>query len=170
MEMTSADKFLDFLNEQRPEEEKILVALRFYVAEVTDDKLPRELQEEMASAASDVTAVESALAQLKKNRGAQVQAAIGFLSDRWEDPGERVRIARAFDGTETKLPVIEAGLIAIVGMYGMFLIATGGRNKVIRTVERGEDGTYREVVVEEMYSPMGPIGAILQLFGAKTGS
>jgi hypothetical protein len=167
MEMTTVDTFLDFLNERRPEEEKILVALRFYLAEVTDDKLPRELQEEMENAASDPHAVGDALAQLKKDRGAQARAAISFLADRWEDPAERLRIARAFDGAATKLPVIEAGLIAIVTMYGIFLMATDGRRKKSRTIESGKDGTYREVVVEEMYSPMGPIKAVLQLFGAK---
>jgi len=125
--MTSPKSFVDFLNERHPENEKVLVALRFYLAEVTHDKLQRELLAEIKDSVGDPHKVQAALDQLKGDRGSQVQVALTFLADRWEDPAERDRIVRAFTGAATKLPVIEASLIAIVQHVCQCSLVEGGR-------------------------------------------
>ena len=162
--MTSSQSFADFLNARRPEDEKVLIALRFYLSEVTDDKLPRELIDEMESSSGGRRQVQAAIDQLERARGDQLRAALTFFANRWEDAGERDRITRAFDGAATKLPVIEAGLIAMITMYAMFLIATGGRRRVTRTVTRRPDGTFEEKTEEDMFGPSGPLKAIGSLF------
>jgi len=63
--MTSPKSFVDFLNERHPENEKVLVALRFYLAEVTHDKLQRELLAEIKDSVGDPHKVQAALDQLK---------------------------------------------------------------------------------------------------------
>jgi hypothetical protein len=162
--MTPLQSFAGFLNERRPEDEKVLVAMRFYMSEITDDKLPRELAGEMQEAIGHERQVHAALAQLEGNRAEQVHIALAFLAHRWEEPAERDRIIRAFDGAATKLLVVESGLIAMISMYAMFLIATGGRRKTTRTVVRKPDGRFEETVTEEMFGPSGPLQAIVSLF------
>jgi hypothetical protein len=161
MAMTSPQSFVSFLHDRRPEDEKVLVALRFYLSEVTDDKLP--LRAEVEGSVGDARQVEAALARLEGDRAGQVQVALALLADRWEDPAERDRITRAFEGAATKLPVLEAGLVAIVTMYAMFLVATGGRRKTTRTVARRPDGHFEETVSEEMFGPTGPLHAVVSL-------
>jgi hypothetical protein len=63
-----------------------------------------------------------------------------------------------------KLPIIETGLIAVMTMYAMFLVATGGRKTRRRTIKRGNDGTYEESTEEEMWGPAGPLQAVVSLF------
>jgi hypothetical protein len=161
--------FAEFLNSCRADDEKILVALRYYVAEVTDDKLPGELRGEVVAHVGDAVRVEQAVQQLAKERSAEVAAALAFLSAQWNDPAERPRIVRGFEGSGTKLPVIESGLVAMVAMYGLFLYFTGGRKHVKRTVRRGPDDTFEDVVEEEMWGPTGPLKAVVDMLrpGAK---
>jgi hypothetical protein len=162
--MTATPPFVDFLNDRRPETEKILVALRFYVSELTDDKLPHELREEMDASIDDRRTLDIPLRELERDRERQVQGALAFFSDRWEDPRERDRIIRAFDGAATKLPVIEAGLIAMTSMYAMYLLTTGGRKKSTSTIEHRADGSFVEKKTEEWFAPTGPLQAIVALF------
>lgn len=162
--MTTQTSFVHFLNTRSPNDEKILFALRFYVAEVTDDELPDQMREEMDAAAGDGTRVQQQFDRLSKDRAAQVSAALAYFSQQWEDPEERQRIERAFDAAGTKLPVVEVGLIAIVAMYSMFLVATRGRKKAIRKVTKKPDGTYEESIEEEMWEPTGPLQAVVSLF------
>jgi hypothetical protein len=155
--------FAEFLNARRIDDEKILVALRYYVAELTDDKLPDELRADVVDQVGDAGRVDEALRRLSADRPAEVAAALAFFSAQWDDPAERERIARAFEGSGTKLPVIEAGLIAMVSMYGMFMIATLGRKSSRRTTRRGTDGSFEETVEEEWWGPTGPLRTLVDL-------
>jgi hypothetical protein len=164
MAMTSPPtSFLEFLNDRRPEDEKILVALRYYLAELTDDRLPRELLSDVEERVGARANLQAALAELEGDRAAQLRVTLEFLAERWEDPAERERIVRAFGGAATKLPVIEAGLIAMVVMYGMFLLATKNRRWVKRRFRRLPDGTFEETAEEEMFGPTEPLKALLAL-------
>lgn len=162
--MNSPQSFVDFLNASPREDEKVLVALRFYLAELTNDKLPRELLHEVERSIGDEGKTEAAVARLKADRESQVQVALAFMADRWTEPVDRDRIVRAFGGASTKLPVIEAGLIAIVGMYAMYLVATGGVRKRTTRVVRRPDGSFEEKVEVEMFGPTGPLQSIVALF------
>jgi spore germination protein GerM len=53
-------------------------------------------------------------------------------------------------------------------MYAMFLVATGGRRKIIRRVVRRADNSFEETVEEEMFGPTGPLHAIVSLFRGRT--
>jgi hypothetical protein len=70
------------------------------------------------------------------------------------------RIRRCFAEARQKLPVIETAIIAIAAMYGMYLIATGG--KEMEKIERRKDGTY--VKTTKWVPAMGPLRAIVDLF------
>lgn len=161
--MSSSQFFVEFLNASPREDEKILMALRFYLSEATDDKLPREMQAEVERAIGDEAQTEQALAQLKADRASQVSVALALLADRWEDPAEKERIVRAFGGASTKLPVVEAGLIAIMGMYGAYLIVTGGVRKRKSRVVRRPDGSFEETHEVEFYGSAGPLQSIVSL-------
>lgn len=155
--------FLEFINQNRPEDEKILLALRLYVAELTDDKIPSELRQDMVSGVTDASRVEPILAALKQDRGAQADAALCLFASQWQNPAEQERIVRAIKGANTKLPVIEAGLIALMAMYGMFLVTTGGRKSTkVRTI-RNADGSIDSYEEVEYFAPTGPLDAVVAL-------
>ena len=155
--------FAEFLNTRRIDDEKILVALRYYVAELTDDKLPDELRADIVDQVGDAARVDEAIRRLSTDRAAEVAAALAFFTAQWDDLAERERIARAFEGSGTKLPVIEAALIAMVSMYGMFMIATLGRKSITRTTRRGADGSFEETTEEIMWGPAEPLQALVNL-------
>jgi hypothetical protein len=155
--------FVEFLNKRRVSDEKTLVALRFYIAEVTDDRLPDEMRADIHAHVHDRARVDEALRRLATNRSAQAAAALDYFATRWEDEGEQERIERAFDAAGTKLPVIEAGIIAIVTMYAMFLGTTRGRKSRKRSVRHNADGSYEETTEEEMWGPTGPLQSVVAL-------
>jgi hypothetical protein len=167
MAMTSSRSFIEFLNERRPEEEKILLALRFYLSESTEDKLPREMLGEIAESVGSASQLDAAVDELGKDPSAQVSIALELLAERWALPAEREKIERAFAAAATKLPVIEAALITVVSMYAMFLIANGGLRRRKRKIVRRQDGTFEDTIEEEFFSPLGPLQTVVSLFAAK---
>jgi hypothetical protein len=155
--------FVEFLNQRRVSDEKALVALRFYLAEVTDDRLPDEMRADINAHVRDGARVSDALRRLAVNREVQAAAALAYFATRWEEAGEQERIERAFDAAGTKLPVIEAGIIAIVTMYALFLGTTKGRKSRKHSVRRNADGSFEETTEEEMWGPTGPLQSVVAL-------
>jgi hypothetical protein len=155
--------FVEFLNQRRVTDEKALVALRFYLAEVTDDRLPDEMRDDITALVQDDARVDDALRRLAANHDVQATAALDYFAARWDDDGEQERIERAFAAAGTKLPVIEVGIIAIVTMYALFLGTTKGVKSRKRSVKRGADGSFEETTEEENWGPTGPLQSIVAL-------
>ena len=165
---TTATTFQSFLNARQPEDGQILIALRYYMSEVTDDKLPEEMLDDIASQVDDRAALVRAREEFAKDQASQVAAALLFFSTAWDDPAERARIERAFDAVSTKLPVVEMAILAIVGMYALFLTRTGGVKTVTKTTRRKKDGSSETTFAQENFSPTEPImGVISVLTGRK---
>jgi len=91
---------------------------------------------------------------------------------RWRSltPAGRARrelAAGALGAARAKLPVVEAALISIVAVYGLWLIATKGRRSHERVVRRAPDGGWEESEKTEWYGPSGPLEAIADIIGLR---
>jgi hypothetical protein len=98
--------------------------------------------------------------------GLMEAAALEILQTRSEDPSTRPAVTGAFGSANAKLPVVEAALIAIVAVYGMWLAATKGRRSQYTSIGRTADGSWEQEQEIEWYGPSGPLVAITRLLGA----
>jgi|PlaIllAssembly_1097288.scaffolds.fasta_scaffold343541_1 hypothetical protein len=160
------------LEEQQVDSDAVQQAVRYYLAELTDDLTPDEMQHQLINTIGSSDAVNTALRQLKQDPLLLENVSLLLLSSVWEETSEQERVERVLKDAKGKLPVIEVGIIAIVAMYGMYLIATGGVKKRIRTTTRKPDGTLEEKETKEIVGPEGPLSLITKLFAGlgKIGS
>lgn len=159
------ENFVEYLNTINPNQETILVATRAFISEITDDLLPSEMKDQMISATKNANMFESEILQLESSAQERLEACLNFLAWAWENQTNRQLIQAAFEGAAAKLPAIETGLLALIAMYGMYLVATGGRRKEIRKIRQKTDGTFEEEIITEWESPTGTLLSITKLFG-----
>jgi hypothetical protein len=77
----------------------------------------------------------------------------------------KLSIRAAFEHAKASLPVVEVTILAVVAMYGLYLITTNGVSSITRTTRRNPDGSYEETE-EVKVEPFAPIvSAMMRLFG-----
>ena len=156
-----SESFKDFLTERAVDSDTIHQAARFYLAERTDDMDEEEMKEELVRQAGDPDAVEAALRLLERDSAALENAGLALLSAAWDDPQERERVKGAIEGAKKQMPIIEIAILAIVGMYGMYLVKTGGKQRVTKVVKRNPDGSLEETEITEYHKPSEPLSAVV---------
>jgi Asp-tRNA(Asn)/Glu-tRNA(Gln) amidotransferase B subunit len=144
--------FADYLNEQAADSDTVQQAGRYYLAQLTDDLSPQEMKEELMEASADPVKLDALIGALEHDPVAAEQASLALLSSAWDDPREAERIQSIVDDAKGKLPVIETAIVAVVAVYGMYLIVTGGAKKTKKTVCHKKDGTFETVEVIEWAS------------------
>jgi hypothetical protein len=154
----------EYLEERNANSDAIFGALQRYLGERTDYLPPEDMREEFLKQARDEAEADKVLAELDDDPVFAEQTARVVLAVAWEDPSEREKVREAFEQTEGTLLVVEGLVIAIVGMYGMYLISTGGKTKSIEITEKQPDGTEKKVKIDEYHSPSGPLSKITGLF------
>jgi hypothetical protein len=153
----------DELNARAVDTDGVHQAIRYYLAERLDDLPPEDMLERMYEAA-DRDRVDAARADLMRDSRLLESSALVVLSAAWADDTERDRLRAVLTETKGKLPVVEVGIIAIVVMYGMYLLATRGIKKYEKTTTHKPDGTFVEKEKIEYINPAGALGAIVNLF------
>lgn len=155
--------FAEFLSAKQADHDTIQQAARYYLAELTDDLDPEDMRQEMVEEAQDPAQVEPLLRTLEQDTASVEEASFLLLSAAWKDPNERERVERAVDGAKRKLDVITVGILAIVAMYGMYLLATGGvKSRTVNTTKK-PDGTVETEETTEYASFTEPAGAVVDL-------
>lgn len=153
-----------FLEHIGADTDTIQQAARYYLAEQTDDLSYEDMRVEVMSAASDATEAEQLLQLLTVHSEYLEQGAMVILAAAWEEPNEAEFVRNALLDAKTKLPVIEAGILGIVVMYGMYLVATRNRKKDKRTIKRTAEGDFTETVETEYFPPGNPFSTLARLF------
>ena len=166
MDETTPDEqsLAEYLNEIGATSDVVQQGLRYYLAERSGDLPPTHMEERLVSAAEDARAVEEQLQTLQASSSQLEELSLLYLSYAWDNPAERSAIRRALQGANLQLPVVESAVVAIVVMYGMYLIATRGRSGVRETTRRDADGSFRTVKETTYASPAGWISGIINLF------
>jgi len=157
--------FAEYVAAEKPDADTVQQAARYYVAEKTDFLSPEKMQERVVEVTGDPAKVQNALIQLQDDPAAVENILMAMFSTEWEiGPVEQERITRSFAAARNKLPVIELGIIAIVTMYGMYLLATGGKKE--ETIVH-KDGSYHTTKYEP---PTGPIKELVTLIKKGVGT
>jgi hypothetical protein len=156
-----SDDFIDYLTSIQASRDTIHQGLRLYLAERTDDLPVEQMRRQLGTSVSEQE-LEQSLQRLTSDSELTEEAALAVLSAEWETPSHRPAIRSALENARKKLPVVEAAVIATAAMYGMYLVATGGKHKVTRVRRDEKKGTYvREVV--EFASPKSWLTTLLGL-------
>jgi hypothetical protein len=153
----------DELNARGVDTDGVHQALRYYLAERLNDLPPEDMLKRMyATAGRD--RVDTARTDLTRDPSLLESAALLVLSAAWAEDSERDQIRAVLAETKGKLPVIEVAIIATACMYGMYLLATGGKKKTTKTTIRKPDGSYESRETIEYADPARPLGAIANIF------
>jgi len=147
-----SESFTEFLNEIQADSDMIQQALLMHLSERTNDLTSIEMLTDLHKAALDEVELDKDLKQLEHNPDALEQAALIYFDQAWQDEAQKPSIRAAFKHGKDRLPVIETAIIAIVGMYAMWLIATGGVTD--HTIRRNPDGSFEEIVKREPFAPI----------------
>lgn len=159
-----SESLLAFLKDIDADADTIEQATRYYLAERTDDLPYQEMRAQVFAAAADTRQAQELLQLLAVRSDYLEQGALAVLSVAWDEPGQSELIRRALLDAKAKLPVIEASILGIVVMYGMYLLATRGKKRVKRVIVRTEQGRFKEITETEYFSATGPLSTITQLF------
>jgi hypothetical protein len=158
------ETFTEFLNDIQADPDMIQQALRMYLSERTNDRTSKEMLTELRTAVISEEELDHLLEEFKHDPDVLEQAALAYFEYAWEDDTERPSIRAAFEYAKDRLPVIEITILAIVAMYGMYLLTTKGVTKIEHTTKRNPDGSYEETekIEKEPFAPI--VSAITQLF------
>ncbi|WP_086819414.1 hypothetical protein [Allokutzneria sp. NRRL B-24872] len=159
--MTSS--LADELNARAVDTDGVHQAIRYYLAERLDDLPPEDMLDRMYEVAGRAR-VDRARADLARDQVLLESGALAVLSEAWAEEAEQDRVRAVLTGTKGKLPVVEVAMLAIVCMYGMYLLATGGRKKSTTTTVRKPDGSFESRETIEYADPTRPLGAIAGIF------
>jgi len=158
-----------YLNRTGADTARVELATRFLLAQWTDYLPPASMPEALAEAGLDSTAIESVQAALVDDPALLREAALDVMSAAWQDPVLRSLAVGSLEEAASRLPAAEIATIAVAVMYGMWLLTTGGRRTVVRTVRRGPDGSYEEIEATEWYDPVGPLRAVVDQLSPTNG-
>src|SRR5262249_29770122 len=159
--------FKDYLDATQPDADTVVQAVRYYLAERSEDLLEEEMLEQVRSG-RNAQEVDAARDELSRDPVALESAALAVLSCAWEGEGEPEQIRAGFAGAKSKLPIPAIGILATVTLYGMWLLATGGVKSRKRVVQRRRDGTRVTFEEVEFYGPP-PVAKLLKFFGSLGG-
>lgn len=114
--------------------------MRYFVSAQSDDLPPARIQEVLLNAGLSPEQLDRAAELLQRDPVAMEASALAVLQTGWADSRERELVRGALGAAQEKLPVVEPGLIAIVAIYGLWLIATRGRKSHEHVIRRSADG------------------------------
>lgn len=157
------ETFVEFLNEMHADSDMIQQAFRIYLSERTNDLTSKEMLTKLREVASSEEEVATLLKTLEHDPDAIEQAALVYFEHAWEDEAQQTSIRDVFKYAKGRLPVVELGILAVVTMYGMYLITTEGVTE--RTVKKNPDGSYEITEKREPFSHI--VSAMTRLFGKK---
>lgn len=115
-------------------------------------------------AVADRNRMDTACTDLTHDPSLLESAALIVLSAAWAEESERDQLRAVLAETKGKLPVIAVAIIATACMYGMYLLATGGKKKVTKTTIRKPGGSYESREMIDYADPARPLGAIANIF------
>lgn len=154
----------DVLTDHRADIDTVQHAVRYYLGERTDDLSPAEMRDRLVRAAGSPETVDSMVRTLTRNSELVESAGLVTLSCAWPEANQAERIQGAIADAKAKLPVVESAVLAIVALYGMYLVVTGGIKKAETVVQRNPDGSFQERRTVEYFGPSSPLASLVNLF------
>jgi hypothetical protein len=145
---------IDILNDRQVTQETLLEAMTTSVYECSGDKTRSEMLRDLEGAVGSKKAVDEMLASLEGNSELVHEAALAWLSAASGDSGKSNLVAEAIQNSDRNAVLLETTAVAVISLYALYLIATGGKANTAHTIEVKPDGTYVETekVVYERFS------------------
>lgn len=158
--MPSDSTLLDALRTRDLPVESVIPAARIYVADRLAQPSVDDLSDDLHLLSTDAAAVADRLAD---DAGLLREAALALLDGAWADPAERPRVERALDHVPGRLPVIDPYALAVMVLYGLYLMSRTER-EVTRTFG-GQSWSVRErgalaVLLGRRAGDAGPPGTV----------
>lgn len=133
-------------------------AARYYLSEKHAFVHPKDIRIKLEASTKDSGVVAAANEYLIENPEALEGIFRELLKWAW-DQGDAEVVARVIEAANQKLGWLDRPSYAMLGMYAMWLLATGGRETTITTVERPDGSTYSM----DVHYASAPLGSLLKL-------
>jgi hypothetical protein len=137
-------RLLDELQRTGPEPAMLPYAMRHFVSAKSGDRPPAAMREDLLAAGLAQGRVRQAVELLQRDPSVMEPVSLAVLQSGWESERDRDLARGAIGAAQVKLPVVEAVLVAVVGVSGLWLTATKGRKFHQRTIRRGPDGSWKK--------------------------
>jgi hypothetical protein len=165
-----SDALIDELQRTCSDPAMLPHAMRYFVSAQSGDMPPARIHDNLLSAGLSPDQLDQAAALLQRDPAAMEAAALVVLQAGWAESDERELVRGALGAAQAKLPVVEPGLIAIIAVYGLWLVATRGRKSHEHVIRRSADGSYEESETTEWFGPVAPLEAIGKVLGLHAGA
>jgi len=162
-----SDTLVSELQRTSPDPAALPHAMRYFVSARSGDQPPARMRDDLLAGGIAPDRVDGAVELLQRDPAIMEAVALSILQAGWEHDDDRELARGALGAAEAKLPVVEAALIAIVAVYGLWLIATKGRKSHRHVIRQGADGRWEESETTEWYGPSGPLEAIADVLGLR---
>jgi hypothetical protein len=160
--MTS-ETFSQFVQQNQLDPTTLELAMRNYITKKADYMGPEEMRQQLIQQIGDEAEVNRLLAAIAADRASLEGAASMILGQAWEEQGETEQVEKTIQGAKDKLAVIELSILAIVAIYGMYLLATGGKLKEEEIEETQPDGSKKKIHRTIYAPPTAPLQAIVDV-------
>jgi hypothetical protein len=162
-----SDTLVSELQRTSPDPAVLPHAMRYFVSARSGDQPPARMRDDLLAGGIAPGRVDGAMELLQRDPAIMEAVALSILQAGWEHDDDRVLARGALGAAQAKLPIVEAALIAIVAVYGLWLTATKGRKSHQHVIRRGTDGRWEESETTEWYGPSGPLQAIVDVLGLR---
>lgn len=153
----------DFLAQRNVDGETVELAAWDLVIALTGGQAPEELKQALVAHTAKPDVVEAELQRLEQDPLTRANAALALLSASWEDPAKTELTRAALTEARSAGVPIKTAILAIVAMYAMFLVQTGGVQHATSRVELKPDGSFMQETETTYYAPEGPLSTIVDL-------
>lgn len=154
----------EYLTDQGADSATVQHAVRYIVADLSNDLPDRQMREELIQRADDEQAVSEGLDLLSSDSATLLDVDLAVLSALWDDDGTREIVRGAIGDAKDKLPVVEVAIIALAAMYGVYMVVTKGQKRRVKQVKRTAEGWVEREEVEfyDFSAPVSALGAIVK--------
>jgi hypothetical protein len=160
------DSLAGFLTAQTADRAHLEHATRYLMAEWSDDLPSEAMLDELARAGFNSHDLKASLTKLTEDPDALEAGTLSVLAFAWDQPELSDAARGSILEAKSKLPVVESAVIAVAVMYGLWLIATKGRRRHTKVVQRTPDGGYVEIESTEWWDAAGPLRTITDMFAS----
>jgi hypothetical protein len=148
---------VDVLNDHQATPETLLEAMTTSVYEYSGDKTRAEMLDDLQGSIGSKKRIQELLASVEANPELVHEAALAWISTASEDPKGHDVLVEAVENSDRNAVLLEGAALAVIALYALYLIKTGGKSSTTEMVERKPNGSYiktKKVVYQSFSTPL----------------
>ncbi len=135
---------VQLLNVKQATPETLLEAMVTSVSQLSGDLSEAQMRSNVLDAGVSEDDFAHIRAEFERNPTLSGETALAWIAALSHDPEASDVLEAAINDADRNAVLLETTAVAVVAMYAMYLLATGGAKTTVRKIERKKDGSYVE--------------------------